>query len=70
MIYALVQKTEAGRQEALAYEYSKRSDQYAEKQREMIIKCEDELNVQKVKYDVVNNQLQIALKELNKRKSK
>jgi hypothetical protein len=70
VVYALVQKTEAERQEALAYEYAKRSEQSAEKQREMIIKCEDELNVQKIKYDVVNNQLQIALKDASVQKRK
>ncbi len=70
MVYALVQKTEAGHQEALAYDYAKRSEQSAKLQRDMLIKCEGELNVQKIKYDVVNNQLQIALKALSKQKAR
>jgi asparagine synthetase A len=80
MVYALVQQTEAKRQEKLANELKEevlnlriqvvQAQKLAEHQRELANKSAEEAFAQKLAVDVVNNQLQIVLKELSKQKTR
>lgn len=80
MTYALVQQTEARRQESLANERQEEVlklriqlveiENRAKEQMALASKSAEEAFAQKLAVDVVNNQLQLALKELNKQKSK
>lgn len=80
MTYALVQQTEARRQESLANERQEEVlklriqlaelEKRANEQMALASKSAEEAFAQKLAVDVVNNQLQLALKELNKQKSK
>ena len=80
MTYALVQQTEARRQESLANERQEEVlklriqlveiENRAKEQMALASKSAEEAFAQKLAVDVVNNQLQLALKELNNQKSK
>ena len=80
MTYALIQQTEARRQESLANERQEEVlklriqlveiENRAKEQMALASKSAEEAFAQKLAVDVVNNQLQLALKELNKQKSK
>lgn len=79
MVYALVQQT-AKRQEKLANELQEevlnlriqivQAQKLAEHQKELANKSAEEAFAQKLAVDVVNNQLQIVLKELSKQKTR
>jgi len=78
MVYALVQQTEAKRQEKLATQLQEevlnlriqvvQTQKLAEEQIVLASKNAEEAFAQKFAVDVVNNQLQVALKELSKQK--
>jgi type II secretory pathway component PulM len=78
MVYALVQQTVAKRQEKLAYQLQEEVlklriqlvevQKMAKEQMQLASKSAEEAFAQKLVVDVVNNQLQTALKELNKQK--
>lgn len=80
VLYGLVQQTEARRQESLANERQEEVlklriqlveiENRAKEQMALASKSAEEAFAQKLAVDVVNNQLQLALKELNKHKAK
>lgn len=80
IVYALVQQTEVERQEKLATQLQEevlnlriqvvRTQKLAEEQMQLANKSAEEAFAQKLAVDVVNNQLQIALKELSKQKAR
>lgn len=80
LVYALVQQTEAKRQEKLAMKLQEevlnlriqvvQTQKLAEEQMQLASKSAEEAFAQKLAVDVVNNQLQIALKELSKEKAR
>jgi len=80
MIYASIQQTEARRQEKLTNQLQEevlklriqvvQVQKLAEEQMVLASKSAEEAFAQKLAVDVVNNQLQIALKELSKQKSR
>ena len=80
MLYALVQQTEAKRQEKLAAQLQEevlnlriqivQAQKLAKEQMQLASKSAEEAFAQKLAVDVVNNQLQVALKELSKKKAR
>ena len=76
IVYALVQQTEARRQEAEANQYREeglklriqvmQNQAMAERQRQAAREQAQLAMAEQIKYDVVNNQLQLALKQLAK----
>lgn len=80
MAYALVQQTEAKRQEKLTMKLQEevlnlriqvvQTQKLAQEQMQLTNKSAEEAFAQKLAVDVVNNQLQIALKELGKQKER
>lgn len=80
MVYALVQQTEAKRQEKLATQLQEevlnlriqvvQTQKLAKEQMQLASKSAEEAFAQKLAVDVVNGQLQVALKELSKLKAR